>query len=106
MLKARGEDFFERIVDNLYDQAQYLVNLVSDNSQKNKQNLNYYVLYNKCQIRSTDGFRLAFEGDFGPDGFDRGAHGSNVCFEYIPPSMRGQEETEEWKERLGTVAPR
>ena len=46
MLKARGEDFFERIVDNLYDQAQYLVNLVSDNSQKNKQNLIYYFIKN------------------------------------------------------------
>ncbi len=46
MLKARGEDFFERIVDNLYDQAQYLVNLVTYNSQKNKQNLNYYSIIN------------------------------------------------------------
>lgn len=30
---------------------------------------------------------------------------TNVCFWYIPPSMRGQEETEEWRQRLSQVAP-
>lgn len=31
---------------------------------------------------------------------------SNVCFWYIPPSMRGQEETKEWWETLYTIAPK
>ncbi|KAK7468144.1 hypothetical protein BaRGS_00036608 [Batillaria attramentaria] len=31
---------------------------------------------------------------------------TNICFWYIPPSLRGQEETEEWWAKLGKVAPR
>jgi len=30
---------------------------------------------------------------------------SNVCFWYIPPSLRGQEETPEWWAKVGKVAP-
>ena len=28
---------------------------------------------------------------------------TNVCFWYIPPSLRGQPETEEWKQKLHKV---
>ncbi|XP_037072231.1 cysteine sulfinic acid decarboxylase-like [Pollicipes pollicipes] len=31
---------------------------------------------------------------------------ANVCFWYVPPSLRGQEETAAWWERLSQVAPR
>ncbi|CAB0033009.1 unnamed protein product [Trichogramma brassicae] len=31
--------------------------------------------------------------------------GSNICFWYIPPSMQGQEENEEWKNKLNRIAP-
>ena len=28
----------------------------------------------------------------------------NVCFWYIPPSLRGQPETEEWWKKIGKVS--
>ncbi len=81
MLKARGEDYLERLVDNTFAAAEYLIE----------------------RIGATDGFRMAFDGF----GFDGGAHCTNVCFEYVPPSLRGKnEEDEEWKERLAAVAPK
>ncbi|XP_024935707.1 acidic amino acid decarboxylase GADL1 isoform X2 [Cephus cinctus] len=48
------------------------------------------------KIKNRKGFRLVlpkFEGNV-------------VCFWYIPPSMRGLEETEEWKKKLHTIAPK
>lgn len=76
MLKARGESYMEEMVDNTFDMAELLTTLVS----------------------TRPGFRLvpAYEG----------RQCTNVGFWFIPPSLRGQEETEDWWESLETVAPR
>ena len=47
------------------------------------------------RCRTTPGFRLMLDPEC-----------TNVCFWYIPPSMRGQEETPEWWSKLNTVAPK
>ncbi|KAL4222952.1 hypothetical protein ACF0H5_018993 [Mactra antiquata] len=46
------------------------------------------------RIKRTAGFRLMLEPEC-----------ANVCFYYIPPSLRGQEETKEWWEKISKVAP-
>ncbi|XP_069116552.1 cysteine sulfinic acid decarboxylase-like isoform X1 [Argopecten irradians] len=46
-------------------------------------------------INERDGFRLLIEEP----------ECTNVCFWYIPPSMRGQPEDQEWYQRLSKVAP-
>ncbi|XP_052769309.1 cysteine sulfinic acid decarboxylase-like isoform X2 [Mya arenaria] len=46
------------------------------------------------EIRKTAGFRLIAEPEC-----------TNVCFWYIPPSMRGQTEDSAWFDRLAKVAP-
>jgi len=75
MLKARGENYMEDMVDNTFNMAEYLVHLVT----------------------TKEGFRLV-------PGYE-GRQCTNVGFWYIPPSMRGQEETAEWWSKLETVAP-
>ncbi|XP_046489258.2 cysteine sulfinic acid decarboxylase isoform X2 [Neodiprion pinetum] len=52
--------------------------------------------YFQNQIAARRGFRLVI-----PE-----AECSSVCFWYIPPSMRGLEETDEWREKLYKVAPK
>ncbi len=79
-LKARGEAYLEKIVDNCFGQAEYLYQLIAE----------------------TEGFRTAFPNF----SFDGGAHCANVCFEFIPPSLRGQEEDDEWRRKVGKVAPK
>jgi hypothetical protein len=76
MLKARGEDYMEEMVDNAFAMADYLVEL----------------------IRNRPGFRLvpAYEG----------RQCTNVGFWYIPPRLRGREETPEWWEEMQTIAPK
>merc|ERR1719245_1289099 len=76
MLKARGEKYMEDMVDNTFNMADCLTQLV----------------------KSRDGFRLvpAYEG----------RQCTNVGFWFIPPSLRDQEETEEWWRQLETVAPK
>ncbi|NWI51253.1 CSAD decarboxylase, partial [Calyptomena viridis] len=46
------------------------------------------------QVKSREGFRLVVEPEF-----------LNICFWFIPPSLRGQEETPEFWDKLGKVAP-
>merc|ERR1712227_654768 len=46
------------------------------------------------RIQETEGFRLVFEPEC-----------TNVCFWFIPPSMRGKPETDEWWQQLAKVAP-
>ncbi|KAK3872949.1 hypothetical protein Pcinc_022013 [Petrolisthes cinctipes] len=46
------------------------------------------------QVVSKEGFRLVQQPEC-----------TNVCFWYIPPSMRGQPETSEWWGRIAKVAP-
>ncbi|XP_064640438.1 cysteine sulfinic acid decarboxylase-like isoform X2 [Lineus longissimus] len=50
--------------------------------------------YLATKVKETEGFRLVFEPTC-----------TNVCFYYIPPSMRGQEKTEEWWQKIGKVGP-
>ncbi|CAH1774812.1 unnamed protein product [Owenia fusiformis] len=47
------------------------------------------------KLRETPGFRLVYDQP----------ECTNVCFWYIPPRLRGQEETPEWWADLGKVAP-
>ena len=44
-------------------------------------------------MKTTAGYRLIVEPAC-----------TNVCFWYIPPSLRGQEETKEWWGKLGKVS--
>jgi len=46
------------------------------------------------KVKVTEGFRLVFEPEC-----------TNVCFWFIPVSLRGKEETEEWWQQLAKVAP-
>ncbi|XP_053374603.1 cysteine sulfinic acid decarboxylase-like isoform X2 [Mercenaria mercenaria] len=50
--------------------------------------------YLSNKLKKTPGFRLIQEPEC-----------TNVCFWYIPPSLRGQEETKEWWDKLAKVAP-
>ncbi|XP_036326244.1 cysteine sulfinic acid decarboxylase-like [Rhagoletis pomonella] len=76
MLKARGYGSFGRLLDH------------GINISK--------VLIKKIKQRGSDRFRLVLD-DF---------QYMNVCFWYIPKALRGLEETDEWRERLFTVAPK
>ena len=81
MLKARGEDYLEAAVDNCFEAAKHLHHL----------------------INTTPGFRPAF-ADFG---FDDGKNCTNVCFEYIPPSIRhiSDETDPAFRQKLNSAAP-
>ena len=76
MLKARGEDYMEDMVDNTFAMADYVTELV----------------------RSRPGFRLvpAYET----------RQCTNVGFWYIPPSLQGKEENAEWWQELEKIAPK
>ncbi|XP_060554593.1 acidic amino acid decarboxylase GADL1-like, partial [Ruditapes philippinarum] len=50
--------------------------------------------YLSDKLKKTPGFRLIQEPEC-----------TNVCFWYIPPSLRGQQETKEWWDKLAKVAP-
>jgi len=76
MLKARGEDYLENLVDHTYDMADLLQNKVEE--RKN--------------------FRLV------PAFKNRKC--TNVGFWFIPDHMLGQEETEEWWAKIGSLAPK
>lgn len=54
------------------------------------------VKYLQEKMKVTDGFRLVL-----PE-FEC----TNTCFWYVPPRLRGQEETKEWWEQVGKVAPK
>ena len=58
--------------------------------------INYYFnfipRYLASKLKETPGFRLILEPEC-----------TNVCFWYIPPSLRNQEETKEWWDKLGKV---
>lgn len=71
MWKARGDNGFEKLVDNAMDATAYL----------------------KDKISNHPGFELV----------NKDKELTNVCFYYIPPSMRNQERTEDWKQRLTQV---
>lgn len=77
MLKARGEEHFEKAIDNAIAQAEYLDSL----------------------IQNTPGFRPAFPSMKVPNC-------TNVCFHYIPPRMRGKPEDANWWEELTTIPPK
>ena len=51
-----------------------------------------YFRYLANKVKTTTGYRLILEPAC-----------TNVCFWYIPPSLRGQEETKEWWGKLGKV---
>ncbi|XP_023340138.1 cysteine sulfinic acid decarboxylase isoform X1 [Eurytemora carolleeae] len=76
MLKARGEEYIEEMVDNAFNMADYL----------------------QTQVQARENFRLvpAFEN----------RKCTNVGFWYIPEKLRGQDETAEWWEEVGKVAPK
>lgn len=75
MLKARGSDYMEDLVDNTFEMTSYLEKLVGER----------------------EGFRLV------PNYKDRQC--TNLGFWYIPPSMRGQEENSDWWDKMEKVAP-
>uniref|UniRef100_A0A3B5LKQ5 Glutamate decarboxylase 1b n=1 Tax=Xiphophorus couchianus TaxID=32473 RepID=A0A3B5LKQ5_9TELE len=52
-------------------------------------------LYNK--IKNREGFQMVFDGV---------PQHTNVCFWYIPPSLRGMPDSNEWREKLHRVAPK
>lgn len=52
--------------------------------------------YFSKRLKDTEGFRFVI-----PE-FEC----TNICFWYIPPSLRGQPETADWWEKLGKVAPK
>lgn len=76
MLKARGMNGMETLLDRAMETSAYLTE----------------------QIRRRDGFRLIIADG---DGFDY----TNVCFWFVPPRMRGQEESDAWWQELYKVAP-
>ncbi|XP_055957209.1 cysteine sulfinic acid decarboxylase [Patella vulgata] len=51
--------------------------------------------YLATKLRKTDGFKLVIP-EF---------QCTNICFWYIPPSLRGQEETPEWWAKIAKVSP-
>jgi len=76
MLKAHGEAYMGDMVENTFNMAEYLVQLV----------------------QSREGFRLV------PGYEDRQC--TNVGFWYVPPSLRNQKENDEWWTKLEAVAPK
>nr|XP_033505386.1 glutamate decarboxylase 1-like [Epinephelus lanceolatus] len=52
-------------------------------------------LYNK--IKNREGYQMVFDGE---------PQHTNVCFWYIPPSLRGMPDGEERREKLHRVAPK
>jgi len=76
MLKARGEDYMEEMVDNTFSMADYLTELV----------------------KSRPGFRLVPEYET--------RQCTNVGFWYIPPRLQGRQEDEAWWEEMEKIAPR
>lgn len=74
MLKARGLDEFECLMDNAMAMAKYLEKVVAER----------------------DCFRSIQTAEF---------QYTNVCFWYIPKSIRGLEESYEWWAKLYAVAP-
>jgi len=76
MLKARGEDYMEDIVDNTFAMTDYLEELV----------------------RNHPGFRLV------PEYSTRQC--TNLGFWYIPERLRGKTEDEAWWKEIGSIAPK
>lgn len=75
MLKARGMDYMEGIVDNTFEMTDYLEKLVGER----------------------EGFRLV------PN--YKGRQCTNLGFWYIPPSLRNQVEDDQWWEKVEKIAP-
>lgn len=75
-LKARGENYMEQMVDNTFDMADKLQEMVNQ-----RENFRLVPAYEnrKC---------------------------TNVGFWYIPPRLMGQEETEQWWTEVGGIAPK
>ncbi|XP_013398337.1 cysteine sulfinic acid decarboxylase [Lingula anatina] len=93
MWKAKGDKAFENEVDKAYEKSKEL------QSHCFKMQT-VFILY-LCRLfikklKQREGFRLVLENP----------QCTNVSFWYIPPSMRGQTEDEEWWKRLGQVAPK
>ena len=78
MWKAHGDAGLERMVDTTFAAARYCAE----------------------QVSRREGFRPVL-----PAGSDAGQC-ANVSFWYVPPSLRGAEETAEWWRQLSQVAPR
>lgn len=78
MLRARGIAGLGRRMDRSIELSKYL--------------------FNEC-LRRADGFRIVIGEEGGPFDF------TNVCFWFVPISMRGQPETEDWWNQLYEVAP-
>merc|ERR1712113_1262115 len=76
MLKARGEDYMEDIVDNTFAMTDYLEELV----------------------RNHPGFRLV------PEYSTRQC--TNLGFWYIPERLRGKTEDDAWWREVGAIAPK
>jgi len=76
-LKARGEEYMEEMVEQPFKMADYLQQSVVDRAPS---------------------FRLV------PAYVNRKC--TNVGFWYIPPRLQGKEETEEWWEEIGKIAPK
>ncbi|XP_071103168.1 cysteine sulfinic acid decarboxylase-like isoform X1 [Haliotis cracherodii] len=74
MWKAKGDNQFERDIDNIFACSRYLTK----------------------KLQSTEGFRLVLEEP----------ECTNICFWYIPPSMRNKPEDRDWWEALAKMAPR
>ncbi|XP_025081278.1 cysteine sulfinic acid decarboxylase-like isoform X2 [Pomacea canaliculata] len=64
---------------------------MADNIENAFKNAEYF----QKLLSETEGFRLVLP-EF---------QSTNICFWYIPPSLRGQMETKEWWEKVGKVAP-
>ncbi|CAG0896725.1 unnamed protein product [Darwinula stevensoni] len=77
MWKAHGDRGFQNLVENIFHCARYIRERMSDR----------------------EGFRLV-----NPEG-NVEEHCPNICFWYIPSSLRGLEETPDWFSRLHKVAP-
>lgn len=74
MLKARGLNSFEQLLDHAMEMSAYMWDFTSTKPQ----------------------FRTIIDKPF---------QYTNICFWYIPISMRGLEETNEWWEKVYKVAP-
>ncbi|KAK3083974.1 hypothetical protein FSP39_006153 [Pinctada imbricata] len=72
MWKNKGDEGYERDIDNQFECARHLASLVKER----------------------DGFELLLEPEC-----------TNVCFYYIPPSLRHLERTEEWWAKVSKVSP-
>lgn len=76
MLKVRGEAEIEALINNAFDKAAFLYRLLSE----------------------TPGFRPVIN-------HESGSFCTNVCFFFVPPSLRGRNEDEEWMRKLHEIAP-